>query len=77
MQWSKQTAFKGWPYDCFIFHAPLFVKSTEPTNIFKLGVKETGQSASTIYIYLKYVVVVLLFYVHDKHLRSCRDNQLT
>ena len=23
------------------------------------------------------VVVVLLFYVHDKHLRSCRDGQLT
>ena len=24
------------------------MKSTEPTNIFKLGVKETGQSAPTI-----------------------------
>ena len=23
------------------------------------------------------VVVVLLFYVHRKHLRSCRDSQLT
>ena len=23
------------------------------------------------------IVVVLLFYVHDKHLRSCRDGQLT
>ena len=23
------------------------------------------------------VVVVLLFYVHNKHLRSCRDGQLT
>ena len=23
------------------------------------------------------VIVVLLFYVHDKHLRSCRDGQLT
>ena len=23
------------------------------------------------------VVVVLLFYVHDKHLRSCRDGQFT
>ena len=48
MQWRKQTLFKGWPKDCFIFHAPLFVKSTEPTSIFKLGVKETGQSALTI-----------------------------
>ena len=23
------------------------------------------------------VVVVLLFYLHDKHLRSCRDSQIT
>ena len=26
---------------------------------------------------LLFVVVVLLFYVHGKHLRSCRDGQLT
>ena len=26
---------------------------------------------------LKVVVVVLLFYVHSKHLRSCRDGPLT
>ena len=25
----------------------------------------------------RYVVVVLLFYVHGKHLRSCRDGQST
>ena len=24
-----------------------------------------------------YVVVVLLFYIHGKHLRPCRDGQLT
>ena len=24
-----------------------------------------------------YFIVVLLFYVHGKHLRSCRDGQLT
>ena len=28
-------------------------------------------------IQLVVVVVVLLFYVHGKHLRSCRDGQLT
>ena len=28
-------------------------------------------------IYVVVVVVVLLFYVHGKHLRSCRDGQLT
>ena len=26
---------------------------------------------------LGFVVVALLFYVHGKHLRSCRDGQLT
>ena len=26
---------------------------------------------------MKVVVVALLFYVHGKHLRSCRDGQLT
>ena len=30
------------------FYTSLFFKSTEPTNIFKLGIKETGQSASAI-----------------------------
>ena len=29
-----------------------------------------------LYVY-KLVVVALLFYVHGKHLRSCRDGQLT
>ena len=27
--------------------------------------------------FLPCIVVVLLFYVHGKHLRSCRDGQLT
>ena len=26
---------------------------------------------------MRFVVVALLFYVHGKHLRSCRDGQLT
>ena len=31
-----------------------------------------------IYLSVNHVVfVALLFYVHDKHLRSCRDGQLT
>ena len=29
------------------------------------------------YIFWAIVVVVLLFYVHGKHLRLCRDGQLT
>ena len=32
---------------------------------------------SELYALLHVVVVVLLFYVHCKHLRSCRDGQLT
>ena len=31
-----------------IFHAPPSLKSTKPTDVFKLGVKETGQSAPVI-----------------------------
>ena len=36
-------------------------------------------SAKILYILMVVVVVVvaLLFYVHGKHLRSCRDGQLT
>ena len=30
-----------------------------------------------VHIYARVVVVVLLFYVHGKHLKSCRDGQLT
>ena len=33
-----------------MFHSSLFVKSTEPTSIFKLGVKKTGQCAPAINI---------------------------
>ena len=34
------------------------------------------QEKNLIPIYVVVVVVVLLFYVHGKHLRSCRDGQL-
>ena len=36
---------------------------------------ELISSSAIVYVY--YVVVALLFYVHGKHLRSCRDGQLT
>ena len=44
--------------------------------------REPNLSRADIFIYLLrfvvvVVVVVLLFYVHGKHLRSCRDGQLT
>ena len=44
-------------------HCPVFV-------IFPLA---TGNQKKLFVV----VVVVLLFYVHGKHLRSCRDGQLT
>ena len=31
----------------------------------------------TLHTFCQYNVVALLFYVHSKHLRSCRDGQLT
>ena len=39
----------------------------------KYNVKVSFGSQSKVVL----VVVVLLFYVHGKHLRSCRDGQLT
>ena len=38
----------------------------------QLGQLKTGQDGKVVV-----VVVALLFYVHGKHLRSCRDSQLT
>ena len=37
---------------------------------------ESGRLVELIFFVLV-VVVVLLFHVHGKHLRSCRDGQLT
>ena len=34
-------------------------------------------NAANMYSISRFVVVALLFYVHGKHLRSCRDGQLT
>ena len=50
-------------------------------SISKIGPKPTKPTISLALVYTKFqdsiVVVVLLFYVHGKHLRSCRDGQLT
>ena len=37
----------------------------------------TDRPVMTIAVYHGRCIVVLLFYVHGKHLRSCRDGQLT
>ena len=57
------------------------------TDYYRAQLLETKDVVNVCYIfkciYLKYakkilvVVVVLLFYIHGKHLRSCRDGQLT
>ena len=36
-----------------------------------------GRQIANVVVTCVVVVVVLLFYVHGKHLRSCRDGQLT
>ena len=43
---ANQTHFKGWPKIALQFHASLFVKSTEPTNIFKLGERDRSICAN-------------------------------
>ena len=42
-----------------------------------LSLELCKESRSTYSVFLIRVVVVLLFYAHGKHLRSCRDGQLT
>ena len=42
-----------------------------------LGMKGLQGKYRDNFSYFFIVVVVLLFYVHGKHLRSCRDSQLT
>ena len=44
---------------------------------FNTALKLTELSSSFYISTIIDVVVVLLFYVHGKHLRSCRDCQLT
>lgn len=49
------------------FYTSLFVKSTDPTNIFKLGVKRTGPSASVVLSFLFWWydhLVVLIFTIN-------------
>ena len=45
----------------------------------ELNIKLLSKGKQVILLLFKVVVVVvaLLFYVHGKHLRSCRDGQLT
>ena len=43
----------------------------------ELKIGQDIQNDSKLFLLLfQFVVVVLLFYVHGKHLRSCRDGQL-
>ena len=49
------------------------------SNVLQLKTDITKQNQNDITLVCAVVVVVvdLLFYVHGKHLRSCRDGQLT
>ena len=53
----------GWDVDCF----------SETKHFTYLASKKMVEITCKIVV----VVVALLFYVHGKHLRSCRDGQLT
>ena len=55
---------------------------TQPSNLGigqlqRVNTTLLGDISGTQYTYIFFVVVALLFYVHGKHLRSCRDGQLT
>ena len=63
------------PLDCFIRSIifPMNRISTVSEDCHQHKYKLSQKAYLTVSI----VVVVLLFYVHGKHLRSCRDSQLT
>ena len=48
----------------------------EPRLKLKISSSLAGSNTRSRII-INFVVAVLLFYVHGKHLRSCRDGQLT
>ena len=57
-------------------HFSLF-RAYSGTNLFKQGGDIKGGQCGSVAQLAEFVVVALLFYVHGKHLRSCRDGQLT
>ena len=57
------------------FHLPLFQEGQ--LNCYVHLVLVTRLEGQSLLSSSVVVVVVLLFYVHGKHLRSCRDGQLT
>ena len=62
-----------------VFKNEIFKKNTntyEEITCFFFGSKHFMFKQMFVRMHLV-VVVVLLFYVHGKHLRSCRDGQLT
>ena len=67
---------------------PLYIQSREPQNpvlqnIASEQASPVAHDAADMYLHMdkamltRCIYVVLLFYVHSKHLRSCRDGQLT
>ena len=52
-------------------------KFTEAHAAFGLGISHSHWLFFNVKSILVVVVVALLFYIHGKHLRSCRDGQLT
>ena len=60
---------KRWSYICLTIKVP--------KKEFWLNLKDPDEAAHNELLHLVVVVVALLFYVHGKHLRSCRDGKLT
>ena len=53
------------------------ISSAHSPVMTEILLKRTLKCKSSIHSSISVAVVALLFYVHSKHLRSCRDGQLT
>ena len=60
---------------CFFFVNPQNNKISDIPVFVSVILNKTVKTVFKAFLYV--VIVVLLFYVHGKHVRSCRDGQLT
>ena len=68
--------FEPLKFDCTFFDIRGYFE-TSVFEVARVGVYSDCDLSHLSFKQKVVVVVVLLFYVHGKHLRSCRDGQLT
>ena len=72
------------PCQAYLGNLFMIANSVDPDQMSHIAASDFGLHCLSMSLLMRHkafthgdVVVVLLFYVHGKHLRSCRDGQLT